>query len=318
MNAPRLAYVGNFEPEYSTENDVRAAFTHMGWDVDPLQENKITPDQLLRAAREADLLLWTSTWDDAVELSAAQYVFDDCRARGVPTATYHLDVFHGVARGGRNWRANPMMHTDFVCTADGDHEEEFKRDGINHVWLRPGVRHTACHPGTARKQYICDVAFVGSDGHNYHPEWRYRRDLVDWLEHTCDRHGWSFRNPGGREEKVQRSEDMNDFYASVKVTVGDSLCLYREEARYWSDRAYEAPGRGGFLIMPRITALDEDYHGTLPMYGWDDWDELEWLIGRYIERADIRARIKRATWDIVCSDHTYVRRMQELLKVVGL
>lgn len=314
----RIAYVGNFEPEFSTENDVRHAFEYLGHEVDPVQENKTPSSSLFTAAREADLLLWTSTWDDAVPLEVAQEVFAGCRERGVPTATYHLDVFFGVSREGRNWKRNPMMHTDFVCTAEGGHEELFAEAGIKHHWLRAGVRHTACHPGTPRAEYACDVALTGSDGHHYHPEWKYRIELVDELEKMCARRGWTFKNPGGREEKVPRGEEMNDFYASASVTVGDSLCLDFEKSMYWSDRAYEAPGRGGLLIMPQIDALAQDYDDQMEMYPWYDWEKLEWLISTYLTSPQLRAVSKMKTWDIATERHTYVQRMGELLRIVGL
>jgi hypothetical protein len=40
----KIGYIGNFEPEWSTENDVRKAFEHLGHEVVKLQEDK-TPWQ---------------------------------------------------------------------------------------------------------------------------------------------------------------------------------------------------------------------------------------------------------------------------------
>ena len=38
----KIAYVGNFEPEFSTENDVRKAFEALGYEVIKLQEGDIS------------------------------------------------------------------------------------------------------------------------------------------------------------------------------------------------------------------------------------------------------------------------------------
>ena len=51
----RVAYIGNFEPEYSTENDVRKAFEKLGHQVIKRQENQLDVNQL--RAYDYDLLL---------------------------------------------------------------------------------------------------------------------------------------------------------------------------------------------------------------------------------------------------------------------
>jgi hypothetical protein len=314
----RVSYVGNFGPDHSTENDVRIAFEALGHEVVMLQENELKPDRLMREALDSDLLLWTGTWGDAIPLPDALDVFHACAKAGIPTATYHLDTFWVTGRGGRKWWREPMFHTAHVFTADGDHQDEWKALGVNHHWLRPGVRHTATTPGTFREEFACDVAFVGSNGKGYHEDvWPYRRELVDQLRAMCERNGWSFRNPGGDEPKVGRG-DMNDAYASYKVTVGDSLCPLKYESRYWSDRAYEAPGRGGFLIMPQIDALYADYEGRLADYPWGDWDCLEQIVGLYLTDKDARRTSRDACHTIAAERHTYLNRMTELLETVGL
>lgn len=311
----RIAYIGNFEPEYSTENDVRKAFEYLGHEVLALQENKPFSFDV----ENIDFILITSTWDDAFPLTEWLKIVRACALRGVPTATLHLDTFWGTSRGGRQWWLNPMFHTAYIFTADGDYEKEWKLFGKNHIWLPPAVRHDAAHFGKYREEYACDVAFVGSNGVGYHEDvWGYRKELVDKLREMCKRNGWSFRNPGGDDPKISRGEGMNDFYASAKVTVGDSLCLKKEDSKYWSDRVPEATGRGGFLIMPRIKALEE---WMIPQYDWGDWEHLEYLVKRYLTDPDAQTFRKRAietNLEITAKHHTYVNRVQTILKEVGL
>jgi hypothetical protein len=165
-----------------------------------------------------------------------------------------------------------MFQTAHVFTADGSHQEQWKAIGVNHHWLRPGVRYDAVHKGTYRPEYACDVAFVGSNGDGYHVSaWPYRKQLLVELRAICARNRWSFRNPGGDDPKIERDDRLNDFYASAKVTVGDSLCLEREKTLYWSDRALEAPARSGLLVMPQLDFLAQDYEQQMPMYRWGDW-----------------------------------------------
>jgi hypothetical protein len=315
----KVAYVGNFEPPWSTENDVRRAFESLGWEIVQLQENRVTWQQVREAAFKSDLLLITGTWDEAQPLPETLDTLRQCAMRGIPTATLHLDIFFGSDRGPRKWWLHPMFFTRYVFTADGSHEDNWDRQGVDHKWLRPAVRHDAVHNGKFRPEYACEVAFVGSNGIGYHDAaWPYRKELLRQLRAICQRNGWRFRNPGGDHPKIDRGEDMNDFYASAKVTVGDSLCLDGEKTLYCSDRAYEAPGRGGLLIMPQLDFLDGDYAGHLPMYAWGDWTDLEHKIRHYLTNEADNQAVREETQAIVRDGHTYKHRVEELLRQVGL
>jgi Glycosyl transferases group 1 len=314
---PIVCYVGNFSPPWSTENDVRKAFEHLGWQVACMQEQKASWQDIRDSAFQSDLLLWTSTWDDAQPFEESIDTLKRCALRGIPTATLHLDIFHGLSRDNRRWWMNPQFYTQYVFTADGDHEEEWKELGVNHHWLKPAIRHDAAHFGKVRKEYECDVAFLGSNGEGYHEgEWPYRKELLRQLRSMCQKNGWSFRNPGGDEPKIDRSEDRNDFYASAKVTVGDSLCLNKEKSKYCSDRVYEATGCGGLLIMPEIEFVDKDFNGLLPIYPWSDWAHLEDAISYLLENDSMNQSARKSCQAITAQNHTYVNRVKELLKCV--
>lgn len=318
----KVAYIGNFEPQYSTENDVRKAFEALGHSVKMLQEDKIDPEILRAACLESDLVLWTSTWDAAQPFEYTIGTLRLCGMKNIPTCTLHLDVFFGSDRGDRSWWMNPMFFTAYCFTADGDHQSEFERLGVNHQWLPPAVRHDAAHPGNFRLEYKCDVAFVGSNGVGYHESvWPYRRELVTKLHEICARRGWSFRNPGGELDKpnagkVERGEDMNDFYASAQVTIGDSLCLKKEHSRYYSDRAHEATGRNGFLIMPKINVLKDEFDGNIPMYSWGDFEQLEEMIEYYLAEPEQREQLRDLAHVITKNSHTYKNRAQLIIDTV--
>lgn len=318
----RIAYIGNFEPEWSTENDVRKAFEHLGHEVIQIQENDplaVNKLYMLLQSNPFNMLLMTSTWDEALNLHAMLDIFKICADKGIPTATYHLDVFWGSDRGARKWWLNPMFHTAYVFTASNDWQKEWAGIGVNHIWLRPAVRHDAAHFGEPRDEYKCDVAFLGSNGVGYHEAaWPYRRQLVDFLREMCARNGWTWYNGGGDHPKVDRSEDRNAFYASAKVTVGDSLCLKHKDSQYCSDRVYEATGCGGFLIMPELEFLKVDFNGSMPMYPWGDFDALERQVRYYLEHDDERRGIVETTQAISAREHTYVNRAETILKTVGL
>jgi hypothetical protein len=314
----RIAYIGNFEPEFSTENDVRKAFEYLGHEVVRLQENVVSLPVVHGEALKSDMLLITSSWDSALPLRDMMTTFYRCAESGIPTVTLHLDTFWGKSRGGRAWWRNSMFHTAYIFTADGDYQDQWKLFGRNHIWLPPAVRHDALGSGQFRAEYACDVAFVGSNGEGYHEDiWPYRKDLVNKLREICARNNLSFKNIGGDLPKVERSKDMNDFYASAKVTVGDSLCLKKEDSHYWSDRVPEATGRRGFLIMPQIDELERHWP-ELPMYDWGDWQHLEETILYWLANKTEREVIKESLWKRTVKYGTYVNRVETILDTVGL
>ena len=318
----RIGYIGNFNPEFSTENDVRKAFEHLGHSVVQIQENSGHAGQQaldLVMQKQISMLLITSTWDDAISADMWSEIMYRAALAEIPTVTYHLDVFWGSDRGSRRWWTNPMFKSAYVFTASNDWQKDWKLMGVNHQWLRPAVRHDAAHKGTYRASYDCDVAFVGSNGIGYHEGvWSYRRELVDALRDMCRRNGWTWRNPGGDDPKVERNIDRNDFYASARVTVGDSLCLKKDKSEYCSDRAYEATGCGGFLIMPQLDFLASDYDNNLPMYKWGDFLDLEKKITFWLDNESERLKVQDKCHNIVVKNHTYVNRVQEILKRIGL
>lgn len=312
----KVVYVGNFEPEYSTENDVRKAFIALGHEVVAIQENKTSVRSIEAEMETADLLLITSTWDDALPLGEWLGLMHRLAQRNKATATLHLDTFWGKSRGGRAWWLNPMFHTAYIFTADGDCPNEWRLMGKNHIWLPPAVRHDAAHFGKKQPEYACDVAFVGSNGIGYHEDvWGYRKALVDELRAICARRGWSFKNPGGDDPKIERGEAMNDFYASAKVTIGDSLCLNYEDSRYWSDRVPEATGRGGFLIMPKIKSLSE-YWPDLPLYDWRNFKQLEELIAKWLNDDFERDMVREKNQEITARSNTYIDRVETILEEI--
>lgn len=315
----RVAYIGNFLPEYSTENDVRKAFESLGHEVVQLQENKMNIRHLRNMALTSDMLLITSTWDTIIPLTDMLTLFKELAERKIPTATLHLDTFWGKSRGGRKWWLNPMFHTAYIFTADGDYQEEWKAYGKNHIWLPPAIRHDAVGKGNVREEYKCDVAFVGSNGVGYHEDvWPDRKALVDHLRAMCQNNGWTFKNPGGDDAKVERSTDLNDFYASASVVVGDSLCLLRKDSHYWSDRVPETTGRGGLLIMPEIDAIKKIYGSSVPMYEWGNYLALEKLITGYLATPELVNEAKNESLNITRKGHTYVNRVETILETVGL
>jgi hypothetical protein len=300
---PSIAFCGNFAAEHSTENQILWALEQgLGYEVERLQENQVTAKDIYDACSFNQMLIWVRTpgWLQVPDEEMFR-LLEWCKNEGVKTLSVHLDKFWGIPEREFLIGKIPFWKTEFVWTADGSKQEEFKERGVNHFWMKPAVSEVYCHPGTPREEYRCDVGFVGA--RFYHQEYPFRRDMIGFLEET---YGSRFKHIEG-----VRGHLLNDVYASMRVVVGD--CFQAGTPRYFSDRAMETTGRYGFLLHPEIEGLG------IPMatYKPQDLSDLKtqidyWLSddsGRRMVTLDCAERVRLAdTWTV---------RMREILETVN-
>lgn len=311
----RFAQVGNFEPDHSTENELRKAISAAVHDVETFQENKpgIFTDLAARIG-DFDVVLWTRTgWDPPVPDGEQRAMLAAAESAGVPTVGYHLDRWFGLHRE-HQVAAEPFFRVGHLFTADGGHDDRFARLGVNHAWLPPAVSEFECIGGAQRPEFTSDVAFVGSHLPGYHAEWQHRPKLIKFLRRTYGERVRFWPKPG---EHAVRGEALRDLYASTKVNVGDS-CLSGGASRYWSDRIPETIGRGGFLIHPWVEGIDEHFTPGEHLACWTlgDWDALRATIDRYLGDDDERTRIAAAGRAHVLEHHTYTVRIRQIIERV--
>jgi len=301
----RIVFLGNFSVPYSTESHHRCTWEKLGHEVVALQENRATTDEVVRACQGAQLLQVTHThgWPFGGSITPEE-MLQRIHEMGVRTFSYHLDVYWGLntvdrreENIGRHWSWKVQR---FFSTVDG-RDAEFKARGVDHCWLRPGVVEYGTEPGTFQPGLAVDVGFAGSVG--YHPEYPFRSRLVGGLR---DRYGPRFRVFNGYRERA-----LNDLYASVKVVVGDHC--FAGQGRYWSDRAPETCGRGGFLLYPSTEGM------CIPTatYRPQDLDDLFAKVDHYLAHDAEREAIRKSCHAHVKSHDTYTVILQEILRIMG-
>lgn len=316
MTRLRFAYLGNFEPDHSTENHVARALGAIGHDIVRFQENNIGEWKVVAdTITEYDVVLWTRTGglSAVIPNNLKRRVLNAGQAKSVPVVGYHLDRWWGLDREPQI-HTDPFFRVDLLITADGGHDQQWAAAGVKHLWMPPAVLgEDAATIGMWREDYDTPVLFVGS-WREYHTEWAYRGRLVRWL---IDTYGDRFRVVEGGV----RGADLADLYASAQVVVGDS-CLAGNATHYWSDRIPETVGRGGFLIHPDVEGLGEHYRldgdgQHLATYRLGDFDNLRAVIDRGLNEPEWTRQVALDGRAWVLDHHTYEVRMRQLVDVLG-
>lgn len=304
-----VAYRGNFRPAASTESHVAASLESLGHSVVRIQEDEVDWADTVKSCKNADVFLWTSTFGMAETWARedawkAVHQLNDM----LPTVAYHLDLFWDLDREDQIHTV-PWFRLNHVFTTDNYHDRWLEQ-GVNHHWLPPGVFHEEAYDGSPQRQYVSDIAFVGSWKQYAHTEhWTVRKAMLAHLKHR-------YRNrvkfwPRGQ---AVRGTDLTNLYASVKVVVGDS-CLAGHVPGYVSDRVPEVMGRGGFLIHPHVGGLEEVFP-YMVTYSAGDFDKLCELIDYYLTNEHERISTRAAQADHTRNHHTYRERMQTVLDIV--
>lgn len=311
----RFAFRGNHAVSFSTESEIVKALWGLGHHVDRIQEADVGWAETIERCGDADVFLWVSTYSNAHRWpqNEARAAVDTLNKR-LPTLAVHLDRFWGLHHNNRERQIHtePWFRLGLVCTADGGHEEQWKAAGVNHRWMPPAVSVFDCGWGEPRDEYRSEVAFVGSWSGYGHPEWHHRHQLVKWLKRHYD--GRLKLWPEAGQPSV-RGEALQDLYASIDIAVGDS-CMVGNTGHYWSDRVPETIGRGAFLLHPATPGLDECFTDGEHLVTWPlgDWDALAEKIEWYLEHPDDRKRIAASGRAHVMANHTYTRRMADLIR----
>jgi len=310
----KILFVGNFDPIHSTETHLAKTLRLMGHEVTEAQEvgpHATTAEQVIVELYKHALLIWIRTPPGLKGDCIA--MLETAKKLGIPTVAYHLDLFAPIARK-TDVDTEPWWRCEYVITADGGSDDFWKEHGINHRWAAPGVYKPECYLAESTG-FKHEVVFTGQ--RNYHPEYPYRAQLVDWLEETYGSEFRRFPMPG---EAAVRNEALNQLYADTKVVVGDSLVMNFTHERYWSDRLNEVLGRGGFMIFPRIVGLEDHVieDKEIILYTLGDFAELKSKIDHYLTHDDEREEIRLAGHKRILKDGTYHNRMTEMLSIINL
>lgn len=313
-----IVFLGNFGVSYSSENHHAATLRALGHEVIALQEGRVNAKDVMQVAISSDLFVWVHThgWETEGNMVA---VLDYLKGAGIPSLTYHLDLWLGLERQKDLAADSFYQHIEHFFTVDKLMADWFNENtSVKGHYLPAGVFEPECQMYVDNGQ-TRDIIFVGSKG--YHPEWPYRPQLIDWLKST---YGERFTHVGGDGEiPTTRGAALNRLYRDSKIVIGDTLCKGFDYPYYLSDRIFETTGRGGFIVHPKIEGLEKLFHADsgpnqeIATYDFGNFDQLKIIIDHYLSHDEEREAIRLRGHERTKRDHTYTSRWKTILTEIG-
>jgi hypothetical protein len=305
---------------YSSENHHARSLEALGHTVEKLQERVATGEQILdRAYFHSDLFIWVHThgWTTPGNYKMGD-VLGKLKGAGIPTMTYHLDLWLGLDRQKDLEKDDFYKTIGHFFTADALMADWFNANTeVKGHFLPAGVFGEECyiHPDYDGETFDQDVIFVGSK--RYHHEHAYRPQLIDFLRQT---YGKRFLHVGGDGDTgTIRGDALNRIYARSKVAVGDSLNINFNYPYYTSDRLFESTGRGGFTVYPSIKGLEEYFmDDEVAFYQHGNLEDLKKQIDFFLEENKLREFMRLAGHRRTKLEHTYVHRWATILEELGI
>jgi len=223
-------------------------------------------------------------------------------------------------------------HFDYLTTPDYDGIRKWKSRGFNKVIYSPfGSNPNKWKRLDVPKKY--DVSFVGMK-HSYR-EWILRKlEKAGISVHTVGA-GW----PSGfvsydeiinifNQSRINLnlsnsiSYDLRYAFSSLRAVrdVANSLrasgdVKNREQIK---GRHFEIPGCGGFQLSFYVEGLEHCYDIGQEIAVYSDTDDLIEKINYYLKYEDDRERIAAAGYQRTLRDHTYEKRVKDILAYTGL
>ncbi len=121
---------------------------------------------------------------------------------------------------------------------------------------------------------------------------------------------------GGRLNVINKGV----YREELRQQIGQSRIVVAPDSpvteRYWSNRAYNTLGFGGFLLHPYCEKLAEQYEDGREIVYYDDRQHMHKLVDWYLQDDAARTRIGQQALERTRAQHTYRRRCEILLATV--
>jgi len=285
----------------------------LGWQVSHIPDKGTNCREVVELCEGADMFIWARTHGhEPSPPSGIERMLRDIEAGGTRTVALHMDLYWGIRGREKSIGRALWWNCQYVFTADGGHQQDFLRRGVNHFWMPPAMGSEYAYQDNVRNcrpDNTHAAIFVGGFVAAIHG--RERAELIKWAQARWGGHFALYGRVEGAREQLY-GHRLNALYARTGLVLGDSAA----SPRYWSDRLPCTLGRGALLAHPEVEGMAE--HGftddVMITFPRGDLEVLEHKINsiRYSELGERR----EAALALVKEHHLWRHRMQDLANVV--
>jgi len=215
-----------------------------------------------------------------------------------------------------------MRKFDLVLTSFPHFVERFRELGVSSEYLRigfdPRVLTRLEHDGAEREQH--GTVFVGALNRTQH---RSGNALLERAARRAPIDFWGYGAGSWPASSPIRQRYRGEAWGieMFRVLYESKLALNRHigVAEHFANnmRLYEATGVGTLLVTDEKQNLGELFAPGREVVTYAGEDELVEKVTHYLEHDEERRAIARAGQERTLRDHTYRRRMEELLAILG-
>ena len=283
-------------------DDIADDATALGWQVEYLVVKDSPVDDLVRAAKGADMMLWARTHDHNPDGDAAA-MLRRVENAGTVTVGLHLDLYWGLRRREMQIGHQPWWTCQHIYTADGGPRPWHAR-GVNHHWCPQAVGSRRV--GRAEPVGTSRYLFAGSV-HPLHTDHRPR--MIAWArQHWGDQfaHYDDFAGSG------LYGQELSQAASYAHVVLGDSI----PAAYYWSDRIVRVMARGGVFAHPRVHGMAEQGFTDQTLVTFNRYDFAH--LGRQVDAmtGPEREAMREAAMAVVADRHLWRHRLEQMAREV--
>src|SRR5215472_13063763 len=211
----------------------------------------------------------------------------------IPTVCFHSDTYAFT-----NKRIRWSCLFDHVAVFHPGYEKLFARRGHPGAFLLP---HAVCREFFDGPERLREFE-LGWVGQTSGPLYRRRAEWLPKLAASFRMNNWS------RKYSLQ---EVADVYQRSGIVVNIARDDYPQDANL---RVFEVLASGALLITSLPTELsDLGFQNGVHFVGYRSKDELIPIIRKFLDNEPARARISAAARAITLAEHTYDRRVDQLL-----
>ncbi|RMF92373.1 MAG: hypothetical protein D6734_12425 [Candidatus Schekmanbacteria bacterium] len=225
------------------------------------------------------------------------------------------------------WRNVSLSYDYFFTIQKGDFFRVLSSAGVKNYHYLP----TGCDPEIHKpvelseeeiREFKSDISFMGA---GYYNRRIFFKKLADY-DFKIWGTDWPLEDPF-YAKTVQRKgerisiEDTVKIYNAALININLHSSTYHDGVNPYGDflnpRIFEIAACGGFQLVDKRSLLKEQFEIGEEIECFTDIDELKEKIDYYLSHPEERKAISLKSRNRAISEHTYLKRMEEVLKVVS-